>query len=57
MAEFGTIDTTSPLTVILDSGDESLPAKRLASYTPVASDRVAVVAFGSGLLIFGRAVA
>ena len=57
MIDLATVTTTAPLTVTLDSGEEPLPAQRLSSYTPVVSDRVAVVAFGSGLLILGRAVA
>lgn len=56
MIEPGVVVATSPLTVQLDSGDAVLPAKRLAAYTPVALDRVAVVRLGAGLLILGKVV-
>jgi hypothetical protein len=54
VSEYGVIDTASPLTVRLDSGDAVLPAKCLATYTPVADDRVAVVRLGAGLLVLGK---
>jgi hypothetical protein len=52
--EYAVIKTTAPLTIQLDSGDTAVPATRLASYTPVAADRVAVVPLGAGLLVLGK---
>jgi hypothetical protein len=57
MPEQATVTAASPLTVVLDSGDATPPAQRLAAYTPVIGDRVAVEPFGSGLLVLGKVVA
>ena len=50
----GTVVTSSPLQVRLDGSATAVPARRLASYTPIPSERVAVVSFGSEVLILGR---
>jgi len=52
--ERATVDSASPLSVVLDSGDNSAPSCALASYTPVVGDRVVVVKLGSQLLILGK---
>lgn len=54
--EPGTVVTSSPLTVRLDSGPAVLPAESLGSYTPAEGDRVAVVQLGGGLLVLGKVV-
>ena len=56
MSERAKVTTATPLLVTLDSGDEELPASRLAFYTPVLNDRVAVERLGSGLLVIGKVV-
>ena len=66
--EPGTISQLSPLLVRLDSSTTGVPALTLTSYgmpvvtpppaltftAPVVGDRVAVVRFGSRLLILGK---
>ena len=54
--EPASIASTSPLTVRLDSSDTAVPALRLASYTPVLADRVAVDRQGSRLLVLGKVI-
>lgn len=54
MSERGVVKTVAPLVVILDSGDAELPALRLASYSPIAGDRVAVDQLGAQLVILGK---
>ena len=56
MIEPGTVSQASPLLVLLDSSDTAVPALRLASYTPVGDDRVAVDRLGSSLLVLGKVV-
>jgi hypothetical protein len=50
------VTTTSPLTVTIDSSSTAVPALRLAAYTPVVADRVAVIRQGSQLLILGKVI-
>jgi len=56
MSERAVVTTASPLTVTLDSGDEAVPALRLASYTPVNGDRVAVVQLPDQILVLGQVI-
>lgn len=51
-----TVTATSPLQVRLDGAATATNALRLDSYTPAVDDRVAVVQFGSRLLVLGKAV-
>lgn len=53
MSEPATVTQVSPLMVQLDSSRTPAPALRLASYTPVAADRVSVDQQGSQLLVLG----
>lgn len=52
--EPATVTQASPLLVRLDSSATATPALRLTSYTAVLADRVAVVRFGSQLLVLGK---
>lgn len=54
MVEPATVTQASPLLVRLNSSATATPALRLASYTPVVSDWVAVVRLGSQLLVLGK---
>lgn len=51
---YATVTTVTPLTVTLDSSETPVPALRLAAYTPVLNDRVAVTKLGSQLLVLGK---
>ena len=53
-SEPGTVTSASPLEVQLDSSDTATPALRLASYTPVLADRVAVIVQGGQSLVLGK---
>jgi len=53
MSERAVVATASPLTVRLDSGDNTVPALALASYAPTVGDRVAVDRLGSQLVVLG----
>jgi len=54
-AHLGIVGTpASPLTVRLDSSATAVPARTLASYTPVAADRVLVVRTNAGLVVLGK---
>ncbi len=55
MIVMAVVKTAAPLTVTLDSGDAELPAQRLATYAPVAADRVAVDT-GPPLVVLGKVV-
>jgi len=52
--EPATVTQASPLFVRLDLSATAVPALRLTSYTATLSDRVAVVRFGSQLLVLGK---
>lgn len=49
-----TVTQASPLLVQLDGSTQPTPAVRLASYTPTLGARVAVIAYGSRLLVLGE---
>lgn len=53
-SEPGVVTQVTPLLVRLDSADTATSALKLASYTPVLNDQVAVVRQGSQLLILGK---
>jgi hypothetical protein len=53
VSERGAVTTASPLMVVLDSGDEPIPAQCLASYTPTQDDRVVVDRLGSQVVVLG----
>ncbi|WP_157873455.1 hypothetical protein [Kineococcus radiotolerans] len=52
----GVVVGTAPLQVRLDGSTTAVPARRLASYSPAAGDRVAAVVFGSEVLVLGRVI-
>ena len=52
----GTVVSTSPLTVRLDGSTVAAPARRIATYTPAANDRVLLLVVGSQLVLLGRLV-
>jgi len=54
--EPATVTQVSPLLVQLDTSATATPSLRLASYTPVLSDRVSVTYQGSQLLTLGKVI-
>ena len=54
MSDPGTVTQASPLKVKLDTSATSVPALRLASYTPVLNDRVSVDVQSTQLLVLGK---
>lgn len=50
------VTSASPLLVRIDGSLTPVPARRMASYTPTAGDRVAIVRLGSEVLVLGRVV-
>ena len=49
------VTTVSPLTVTLAGSTQAQPALRVLAYTPVVTDRVAVIDFDeSKLLVLGK---
>lgn len=51
-----TVVGTSPLTVRIDGAASANPARRLASYSPAANDRVLAVRYGTALYVLGKIV-
>lgn len=51
----GVVSTASPLAIKVGGSTVALTGvKRLASYTPVLNDVVAVLAFGNDVLVLGK---
>jgi len=54
--EYGTVVTTSPLTVLIDGSQTPGPAHRDSSYTPTSGDRVYVHIIRNQYLVAGEVV-
>lgn len=54
MSDPAVVTQVSPLTVTLDGSATAVPALRLASYTPILADKVAVDRIGSRVLVLGK---
>ena len=52
----GTVVTVSPFTVRVDGSTVPAPARRLATYTPTAGDRIVLAVVGPQIVALARLV-